>query len=115
MRPIRVDLKQDNVEPHAWQLTITGDLDMTTIGAFDEAVDSLVAQGARLVVLDLGSVAFLDSTGLRGIVRASDALAEKHGQLTVAGLSGAAERVLEVTGLLERLRHEPSTTPKDRA
>jgi anti-sigma B factor antagonist len=90
--------------PHAWQLDVAGDLDVSTIEVFDAAIDDLVARGARLLVLDLKAVEFLDSTGLRGIVRASTLFSDHDGRLTVAGLSGAAERVLELTGVLERLR-----------
>jgi anti-anti-sigma factor len=98
----------DPVEPtdglHAWQLGVKGDLDASTVDQLDLAIDDVVARGGRLIVLDLSAVGFLDSTGLRGIVRASTLLAERDGRLTVTGLSGAAERVLEVTGVLERLR-----------
>jgi anti-sigma B factor antagonist len=100
----RIDPVQHADGPHAWRLTVTGDLDASTTEAFDETMDDVVAGGGRLVVLDLAGVGFLDSTGLRAIVRASNTLAAKDGRLTVAGLSGAAERVLELTGVLERLK-----------
>ena len=96
-------LERDDGE-HAWQVRIAGDLDASSADDFDAALEGVVAAGARLVVLDLSEVNFLDSTGLRGILRVSASLDEQGGRLTVAGLSGAAERVLEITGLLERLR-----------
>ena len=101
-----VDRVQHADGPHAWQLGVSGDLDASSVAEFDTAIDDVVARGARLVVLDLSAVNFLDSTGLRGIVRASNLLNESGGRLTVTGLSGAAERVLELTGLLERLREQ---------
>jgi anti-anti-sigma factor len=104
----RIDPVQHAEGPHAWRLTVTGDLDASTIDVFDTTMDDVIERGGRLVVLDLSAVGFLDSTGLRGIVRASNQLAACDGRLTVAGLSGAAERVLELTGLLERLR-DPDT------
>ena len=65
-------------------------------------------------MLDLTDVSFVDSTGLRSIVRASRLLVDAGGQLTVSGLSGAAERVLELTGLLEGLR-DPAARPTGRS
>ena len=104
MGNFRIDPIQHAEGPHAWQLEVSGDLDASTIDQFDAVIDEVIGKGARLLVLDLTYVEFLDSTGLRGIVRASNMLGELEGRLTVAGLSGAAERVLELTGILERLR-----------
>jgi len=101
---VRVNPVRQAEEPDAWVLEVAGDLDASTIEAFDAAIDEVIGNGARMLVLDLTDVEFLDSTGLRGIVRASNLLGELDGRLTVAGLSGAAERVLELTGILERLR-----------
>jgi anti-anti-sigma factor len=70
--------------------------------------DEVLALGAHLVTLDLTDVAFLDSSGLRSIVRASNLLAEHDGRLVVAGLSGAAQRVLEISGLIDRLVDQQS-------
>lgn len=94
--------------PHAWQLAVTGDLDAETVDEFNTAIDDVISADAQLVVLDLTAVTFLDSTGLRGIVGASSLLTDRGGRLTVTGLSGAAQRVLELTGLLERLRDPPA-------
>jgi anti-sigma B factor antagonist len=97
-------------EAHAWLLTVTGELDVHTVVAFADAVADVIARGARLVTLDLSAVTFLDSSGLRGIIHASHDVAARDGHLTVAGLSGAAQRVLELTGLLEQLRESPPAT-----
>jgi anti-sigma B factor antagonist len=102
-----VDSLEHTDGPHAWRLGVSGDLDASTVEQFDAAIDDVVSRDGRFVVLDLTAVTFLDSTGLRGIIQASTRLAERDGRLTVTGLSGAAQRVLELTGLLERLR-EPS-------
>jgi anti-sigma B factor antagonist len=107
-----VDTVQHTNGPHAWKLVISGDLDASTTEQFNAAIDDLISRDGRLVVLDLSAVTFLDSIGLRGIVRASNMFADRDGRLTVTGLSGAAQRVLELTGLLERLR-DPSPDRHD--
>jgi anti-anti-sigma factor len=91
---------------HAWLMTIAGGLDAATAPPLDDAFDEVLAAGGRLVTLDLTDVSFLDSTGLRSIVRASNLLAEHDGRLVVTGLSGAAQRVLEISGLLEHLAEQ---------
>ena len=108
------DVRQQAVEgrPNAFQLTVSGDVDISTSPALDDALDELIAADARLVVLDLADVTFLDSTGLRSIMRASRALAERDGRLTCAGLSSPARRVMEISGLLPELTEAgPETAP----
>jgi anti-anti-sigma factor len=87
----------------AWLLTVTGDFDTTAMERFNRAIDEVMAQGARLVTVDLSDVSFLDSSGLRSVVHAANRLTEVNGRLTVAGLSGAAQRVLEISGLIDQL------------
>ena len=90
--------------PHVWQLGVSGDLDASTADQFNAAPEEVVSGGGRLIVLDLNATTFLDSTGLRCTVRPSRLLAERDVRLAVTSLAGAAHRVLELTGLLERLR-----------
>jgi anti-anti-sigma factor len=83
-------------------LRLSGELD---VGGTDDAYKQLLAlpltRGAQLVV-DLRDVTFLDSTGLRLILRARDHAA-RHGAGFVL-VRGPAQvmRVLEVTGLEEQ-------------
>jgi anti-sigma B factor antagonist len=100
----------------AWLLTVTGDFDTTAMDGFDRAIDAVMAQGARLVTVDLSDVSFLDSSGLRSVVHAANRLTQVDGRLTVAGLSGAAQRVLEISGLIDQLtspdgNHTANTDP----
>jgi anti-sigma B factor antagonist len=72
-------------------------------------LDNVVAKGALLVTLDLEGVDFLDSSGLRVILGASKKLSAQEGQLLIEGASSAVERVLEITGVIERLRQSRPT------
>jgi anti-sigma B factor antagonist len=84
-----------------WSVRAQGDIDIDHAPALARQLEDVVERGAKVVVLDLSDASFLDSTGLRVIVRAGDRLREHDGQLIVEGASGAVFRVLEVTGLLE--------------
>ncbi|MFN0092397.1 MAG: STAS domain-containing protein [Acidimicrobiales bacterium] len=89
---------------HAWVVTASGEIDASSCHHLDEKLNELIDGGARLLILDLRDVEFIDSSGLRTIVAASNRLIAERGQLLVQGVSGAVERVLQITGLLEHLR-----------
>jgi stage II sporulation protein AA (anti-sigma F factor antagonist) len=88
----------------AWSVVVRGELDMQTAEKLEAMLDEVIEKGARLVTLDLEEVDFLDSSGLRVILGASNKLADQDGQLLLEGASSAVERVLELTGVIERLR-----------
>lgn len=89
---------------HAFRITPTGEIDVETAPKLEAAFDALIEAGASIVVLDASSIDFIDSTGLRSVVAASNKLSALGGRLLIEGMSGAVQRVLEVTGLLDRYR-----------
>ena len=89
---------------HAVRLVAGGELDMYVGPVILDRVSELAAEGVKLIILDLAAVSFLDSSGLRGIIQAGNLLAGRDGRLLIEGASGATQRVLEITGLLERYR-----------
>ena len=88
----------------AWSVVVRGEIDMHTAAQLERVLDEIIAKGALLVTLDLEQVDFLDSSGLRVILGASNKLSAQEGQLLIEGASSAVERVLEITGMIERLR-----------
>jgi anti-sigma B factor antagonist len=97
--------------PHAYEVTVSGEIDIDAAAAIDRELDALVDAGATFIVLDLSAVTFLDSSGIRSVVRAARVVGDHGGRLTCSGLSGAATRVLEISGLLEHLRDGPDHRP----
>jgi anti-anti-sigma factor len=77
-----------------------GELDCSTTPTFDaragEAAEALRAGFAR-VVLDLSALTFIDSTGLRAILRMAMALSQPSGLVIVRGRR-SVQRVFELTG-----------------
>ena len=96
--------EQSELGTHAVRLVARGELDMYVGPVIVDRVAELAAQCVKLVILDLAGVTFLDSSGLRGIIKATDALAKNDGRLLIEGATGATQRVLEITGMLERYR-----------
>lgn len=79
-----------------------GDLDLSNADALRAVLISQQLPG-RNVLLDLSGLDFMDSTGIQVLLEA-DAAARANGHsLTVGELSPAVRRVLEISGVLERL------------
>ena len=84
-------------------LTLTGELDLSTVQQLEEAVADGVNGKARLVVLDLRKLAFLDSTGLRLMLRLDASLKEEGGRLVLVKGPRRVHRVFELTRAVDEL------------
>jgi anti-sigma B factor antagonist len=76
-----------------------GDLDVATGPALKDSItDTLVAGGVHLVI-DLGSVDFIESTGLGALVGGRRRAEAVNGSLSLVCAEGRLLRVFEITGL----------------
>lgn len=83
-------------------VALSGDLDPSTAPLLEAAVDELVAdESVTRVELDLGSLAFIDSSGLRVFVTAREALSRRGAQLALRNPTDNTRRLLDITGLGE--------------
>jgi anti-anti-sigma factor len=100
VKPFSIDIARDHGEAH---VRLVGELDIATTPGAEAEVKRLEQDGARVIVLDLRGLTFMDSTGLRLLV-AADARAREMGrQLTIIKGPEAVHRVLEITGLDAKL------------
>jgi anti-sigma B factor antagonist len=76
---------------------VAGELDLATAGQFEAALRAAIG-AARLVLLDMRGVSFMDSTGLRAILDATERARAQGGRLVVAGASAQIETLLDITG-----------------
>jgi anti-anti-sigma factor len=75
---------------------LSGEFDLAAEAPLIEAVDGLARAGTGSVVLDLGEVSFIDSSGVRALLK----LHRDHGDRVRLGtMSPAAQRVLRIAGL----------------
>jgi anti-sigma B factor antagonist len=81
------------------RLAVSGDLDLGSAGILTDAIRSLLQSGARRVVLDLGGVSFIDSSGLAVLMTQREALEAAGAALVLSGLTARTESLLRVTGL----------------
>lgn len=94
--PSRLDIETNGRTVHA-----TGVVDSHTVTSLDEGLDALGNGGD--VGLDLSGVTFIDSSGLRIIVAAHQALEDAGHRLELHNSSEAVRRLLEITGLTDHL------------
>lgn len=96
-----------SVEQHADArilVAVGGELDLATAPELEEALLPRLREGAD-VVLDLRTLEFMDSTGVRVIVAAHLAAQEHDGAFAVAVVpDGAVAQLLEISGLDTVLR-----------
>ncbi len=99
-RPFQCDV---DPEPGHVRVTPRGELDVTTAPEVERRLGELRDSGVDHVLLDLRQLAFMDSTGLRVVMRA-DAAARTDGH-TFAVIPGspAVQRVFDLAGLTDRL------------
>jgi stage II sporulation protein AA (anti-sigma F factor antagonist) len=83
-------------------LVLSGELDLGTVGQVQERLDQLRA-GKRAVVLDLDRLTFMDSTGIRLLLRASEDAARDEWPFHVTRGSEPVRRVLAAARVAERL------------
>jgi anti-anti-sigma factor len=96
------------------RVAVAGEIDMATAPRVREAVDGADLDHASQLALDLGSVTFMDSTGLR-LVIGLDALAHERGRrFVLMHAPPHVLRLLEVSGLRDRFVHEGGGVASDR-
>lgn len=89
-------------------LTLAGEVDPHTTEQLDAAIDEALDSSSRLV-LDLGGVTFIDSAGLRSLIRAHRRTEQDGGSLVLRSPRPSTLRVLEITGLTDELTVEAPT------
>lgn len=72
-------------------VALAGELDLATRQV---AYDACVASKSRDVVVDLGSVSFMDCSGYRALVAARSVLHSRGGSLTLRNVQGEPARLL---------------------
>jgi anti-sigma B factor antagonist len=80
-------------------LRVLGDLDLRSGPGVERAVTHQLASGWRNIVVDLGGVEFMDSSGLGALVGSWRAVKRVEGTFRIAHPTGQVRRILAMTGL----------------
>jgi anti-anti-sigma factor len=89
------------------RLTLAGELDLASAANLVDAVSKHCGEGAESIVIDIGGLEFVDSTGLRAILTSRVVCSRSHCTLAIEPsperVRPQVRRLLEVTGLVDRL------------
>ena len=86
-----------------------GEIDAHTAPMIREGVITLVEEGHRHFVLDLGFVTFMDSMGLGVIVAITKRVREREGSLRIASVTGRLLKIFDLSGMRESFEIYPSS------
>ena len=83
-------------------ITVTGDITLNKGGdvLLKDKVQSLIQQGHKNIVIDLGGVSYVDSAGLGELVHAYATTKNKGGSLKLLNVTKKLQDLLVVTKLL---------------
>jgi anti-sigma B factor antagonist len=85
-------------------LDLVGELDLASAPLFEAELDRAAVAEADKLLIDLGGLDFIDSTGLRIIVSAQARARERGQDFAVTRGSEQVQRLLAITRLSEHLR-----------
>jgi anti-sigma B factor antagonist len=91
-------------EGQAAVVVVRGELDLATSPELEEQLRRIWDTGNEQLVIDLRELEFMDSTGLSIIVKAHQRLTDEGRQLSLVRGSQQVQRLLDLTGVSERLK-----------
>jgi anti-sigma B factor antagonist len=78
---------------------VSGEVDAGNSAQLGEELDRLLSEGRRRLVIDLGKVGFMDSSGLATLVRYYKRARSNSGDICLASLQPPVRRVFQLTRL----------------
>lgn len=93
-------------DAHGVVLGLEGELDLDTAAELDDQLRQITNGPPGRVVIDLGGLDFMDSTGLGSIVRAQRSADSNGHRLMLRRGQHQVQRLFELTGVLDRFSFE---------
>ncbi|MGC9454493.1 MAG: STAS domain-containing protein [Phycisphaerae bacterium] len=92
------------VESIEWQqgtavVQVVGDIDLNRSPALQDALLKLLDENPSTVVIDLGGVGYMDSSGVASLVKLLSRVRKKGVSLKLAGLTDRVRNIFEITRL----------------
>jgi anti-sigma B factor antagonist len=89
-------------------LVLEGEFDLAAVPSLREQIESALDRAPRGVVLDLGEVTFVDSSGLRELLRARTAYGDAGKGFALAAPQPPVIRLFELTGVTNAIISAPT-------
>ncbi len=81
-------------------LAVSGEIDLAAASRLAEALTSLIEDSSGNALVELSGVGFIDSSGVRELLKAKRAAQVAGGELSLLNPSSACRHVLEISGVL---------------
>ncbi|MEA3019884.1 MAG: hypothetical protein QOI47_1408 [Actinomycetota bacterium] len=82
---------------------VQGEVDIVTAPVLQRHLDSAIAAGRPVVVIDLSATSFLDARGVAVLVSTREQLSRNGGRLVISKPPSLVRRVLELADQIDRL------------
>jgi len=105
---LRVETKPADASAVVVQLT--GELDLSTVAVFVDAIEDVLGDRPPAVELDLSDLTFIDSSGVGAYVSAFRRAKAQGTNLSLGPRSPLVQRVLELSGVEEALAAEAASS-----
>jgi anti-sigma B factor antagonist len=89
-------------------LDVAGRMTSFENSALRDAITRLLKEGRKNIVLNLGALDYLDSSGIGELARSYVSVVKNGGEMKVVGLSAKVEEVLKITQLFRVFPEFPS-------
>lgn len=107
MSVLDFEIRTAQLTPSIYVVSVTGEIDAFTSPSLEQELDWVLGDGASNAVVDLGEVAFIDSTALRVLLKALPKFSKRGGTLVLATADSRVLKTLEITGLDTKFTVEP--------
>jgi stage II sporulation protein AA (anti-sigma F factor antagonist) len=94
---LSIDVSQADGGPTV--IALTGELDLAAADDLWGRIEPLLGRAGGQVVLECSRLSFMDSTGLRVVLRSLHRATEHGGSFAVAGLQPPVRRVFDLAGV----------------
>ena len=95
----KFELSDADAEGGAHVVELQGEIHVTTAPRLAEHLTSAIERGKTAIVLDMGGVEFIDSTGLTVLLNALRLAGQRDGRLALVCTNPTVLRLFQITGL----------------
>lgn len=89
-------------------VVLAGELDRSNENRVREAIDRVLSEGASCLIVDLGRLSSMDSSGVHLLLHAANTLSQRRGHLAVVAPAGSVRRILDVACISPFVRVYPT-------
>lgn len=110
------EITHREIAPHTVVITLTGRLTIGTRGErIESLVESLLAEGKRIIIFDLAGLAAIDSTGIGHFIASYGKITAAGGDMRMACATGRLFEAFHVSLLDKVFRFCPTVEEASRA